>query len=49
MLCAILKDIDGVQLFTFYENNEMITSEKSLPKSVFIFDDIICESQAIVR
>jgi hypothetical protein len=49
ILCDILKDIDGIQLFTFYENDEVITPEKALPNSVFIFDDIICESQTIVR
>jgi GTPase SAR1 family protein len=49
MLSDILKDIDGVQLFTFYDNEKVIPPEKALPNSVFIFDDIICENQNIVR
>lgn len=49
LLSDILKDIDGIKLFTFYENDEVIPPEKALPKSVFIFDDIICENQNIVR
>ncbi|KAE9522696.1 hypothetical protein AGLY_016918 [Aphis glycines] len=42
-------DVDGVQLFTFHENDEVIPPEKALPDSVFIFDDILCENQNIVR
>lgn len=49
MLCDILKDIKGVKLFTFYDNETVIVPEKALPNSVFIFDDIISESQNIVR
>ncbi|KAE9542747.1 hypothetical protein AGLY_002658 [Aphis glycines] len=40
-------DVDGVQLFTFHENDEVIPPEKALPDSVFIFDDILCENQNI--
>ncbi|KAF0709064.1 Uncharacterized protein FWK35_00030194 [Aphis craccivora] len=47
MLCEILKNVDEVQLFTFYENDEVIPPEKALPDSVFIFDDILCENQNI--
>ena len=49
MLCEILKDVDGVQLFTFHENDEVIPPEKALPDSVFVFDDVLCENQNIVR
>lgn len=49
MLCDILKNIDGIKLFTFHDNDKVIAPEKALPNSVFIFDDIICENQNIVR
>jgi len=49
MLSDILSGIDGVQLFTFYENEQVIEPEKALPNSVFIFDDIISENQKIAR
>ncbi|KAL4091126.1 hypothetical protein QTP88_025864 [Uroleucon formosanum] len=49
MLSDILLDIDGIQLFTFYENEQVIEPEKALPNSVFIFDDIISENQNIAR
>ena len=45
MLSNILSDIDGIQLFTFYENDQVIEPEKALPNSVFIFDDIITDNQ----
>lgn len=49
MLFEILKDIKEIKLFTFHENDKVIIPEKALPNSVFIFDDIICENQNIVR
>ena len=49
MLREIFKDIEGMKLFIFYENEEVILPEKALPNSVFIFDDVICENQSIVR
>ncbi|KAL4127490.1 hypothetical protein QTP88_011657 [Uroleucon formosanum] len=49
MLSDILSDIDGIQLFTFYENEKVIAPEEALPNSVFIFDDIISENQKIAR
>ncbi|KAL4092441.1 hypothetical protein QTP88_026942 [Uroleucon formosanum] len=49
MLSDILSDIDGIKLFTFYENEQVIEPEKALPNSVFIFDDIITENQKIAR
>ncbi|KAE9526188.1 hypothetical protein AGLY_013819 [Aphis glycines] len=49
LLSEILSDIDGIKLFTFYENEQVIEPEKALPNSVFIFDDIITENQKIAR
>ncbi|KAL4123055.1 hypothetical protein QTP88_015287 [Uroleucon formosanum] len=49
MLSDILSDIDGIKLFTFNENEQVIEPEKALPNSVYIFDDIITENQKIAR
>jgi len=49
MLSDILSDIDGIQLFTFHENEQVIAPEEALPNSVFIFDNIISENQNIVK
>lgn len=49
MLEEILNKVDGVNLFKFQENDNVIPPEKALSNSVFIFDDIIMESQGIVR
>ncbi|KAL4153872.1 hypothetical protein QTP88_001705 [Uroleucon formosanum] len=49
MLSDILSEINGIQLFTFYENEKVIAPEEALPNSVFIFDDIISENQKIAR
>ncbi|KAL4142041.1 hypothetical protein QTP88_004573 [Uroleucon formosanum] len=49
MLSDILSDIDGIQLFTFYENEQVIELERALPNSVFIFDDIITENKRFAR
>ena len=49
MLEEILSKVDGVNLFKFQENDSVLPPEKALPNSVFIFDDIIMESQGIVR
>lgn len=49
MLSDILSDIDCIQLFTFYENEQVVAPEEALPNSVFIFDDIIAENQKIAR
>ncbi|KAL4119497.1 hypothetical protein QTP88_012309 [Uroleucon formosanum] len=49
LLSDILSDIAGIQLFTFFENEQVIEPEKALPNSVFIFEDIITENQKIAR
>jgi hypothetical protein len=49
MLEEILSKVDDVNLFKFQENDSVLPPEKALPNSVFIFDDIIMESQSIVR
>lgn len=49
MLDRILSEVREVNLFKFHENETVIAPEKALPNSVFIFDDVICETQNIVR
>ncbi|KAF0703252.1 Uncharacterized protein FWK35_00031666, partial [Aphis craccivora] len=49
MLSYILSDIEGIQLFTFYENEQVIEPEKALPNSVYILDDILTERRGVCR
>lgn len=49
MLKDIIESIPGMQIFMFHENDTVISPEDALPNSVFIFDDVITESQEIIR
>lgn len=49
MLKWIIDNVDGVRMFTFHENERVISPEKILPNSVFIMDDVISENQCIIR
>jgi len=49
LLKRIIDGIDGVKLFTFFENDKVITPEKVLPNSIFIMDDVIGEQQGVIR
>lgn len=49
ILKQIIDDIDGVKMFSFYENDKVIPPEKVLPNSVFIMDDVIGENQNVIR
>ncbi|VVC38052.1 P-loop containing nucleoside triphosphate hydrolase [Cinara cedri] len=49
LLKRIINEIDGVKIFTFFENDKVISPEKVLPNSVFIMDDVIGEQQAVIR
>lgn len=49
LLKQIIDDIDGVNMFSFYENDKVIPPEKVLPNSVFIMDDVIGENQSVIR
>jgi len=49
LLKRIIDGIDGVNIFTFFENDKVITPEKVLPNSIFIMDDVIGEQQSIIR
>lgn len=49
LLKQIISDIDGVNIFTFYENDKVIQPEEVLPNSVFVMDDVIGENQNVIR
>jgi hypothetical protein len=49
LLKRIINEIDGVNIFTFFENDAVISPENVLPNSVFIMDDVIGEQQNIIR
>lgn len=44
-----IQPIKGMGLFTFSNNADVISPDKSKPNSIFIFDDIACEKQDNVR
>ena len=49
LLKRIINEIDGVKIFTFFENDKVISPEKVLSNSIFIMDDVIGEQQAVIR
>jgi len=49
LLKRIIDDIDGVKIFTFFENDKVISPEKVLLNSIFIMDDVIGEHQQVIR
>jgi len=49
LLKQIIDEIDDINIFMFYENDQVISPEKVLPDSVFIMDDVIGEQQGIIR
>ena len=48
-LRKLIKPIKEINLFTFSENDEVLTPAKAYPHSIIIFDDIICEKQNNIR
>jgi hypothetical protein len=49
LLKQIVGQIDGMNIFTFFENEAVISPEKVLPNSIFIMDDVITENQSVIR
>jgi Poxvirus A32 protein. len=45
----ILKPIQGLEFYTFNNNAEIVEPSDAKPDSVFIFDDVICEKQDVIR
>ena len=48
-LKELLEPIDGIQYFTFNDNEEVVAPEETLPNSIMVFDDIACEKQNNVK
>lgn len=49
LLKRIIDGIDGINIFTFLENDKVIAPEKVLPNSIFIMDDDIGEQLGLIR
>ncbi|KAF0745134.1 tigger transposable element-derived protein 4-like [Aphis craccivora] len=49
LLKRIIDSIDGINIFTFFENDKVIPPEKVLSNSIFILDDVIGEHQNVIR
>lgn len=49
LLEQIIRQVDGVNLYTFYENETIMVPEKAKENSIFIFDDVISQNQHIIR
>lgn len=48
-LRKILNPIDGLGFYTFNNNVDIVKPSEAKPNSIFIFDDVICEKQDIIR
>lgn len=48
-LKTILDSISGIKLFLFSDNESVIPLETVRPNSIFIFDDVICDRQNVIR
>lgn len=49
LLDRVLSDVPDVNLFTFDGHNEIMEPDKAEPYSIFIFDDISCENQNMIK
>lgn len=45
----LLKPIQGIGYYAFSNGENIITPSKAKPNSVFIFDDVACDKQNIIR
>lgn len=48
-LAKIFENIPSVSFKMFNENKDVISPDKVLPDSIFIFDDVACENQEHIR
>ena len=48
-LKKVIEPLKGMQYFAYSENDDVISSDKVLPDSIIIFDDIACEKQDNMR
>jgi len=45
----LLTLIDKIGYFTFPNNSDVIPSSKARPNSIFVFDDVACDKQDVIR
>lgn len=48
-LRSVLEPMKGIGYYTFSENDDVIPPSKARPHSIFIFDDVSCERQQIIK
>lgn len=48
-LRQVLAPIKGLGFYTFNDNAEIMEPSNAKPNSIFIFDDVICEKQNVIR
>lgn len=48
-LKSLIKPIKDINLFTFSENEKVLSPTKANPNSIIIFDDVICGKQNTIR
>lgn len=48
-LKKLIKPLKEIKLFTFSENEKVLSPAKAYPHSIIIFDDVICEKQNTIR
>lgn len=48
-LKTLINPIKEINLFTFSENEKVLTPTEAKPHSIIIFDDVICEKQNTIR
>lgn len=45
----VLQPIDGLEFYPFNNNAEIVEPSEARPNSIFIFDDVICEKQNVIK
>lgn len=45
----LLSNIDNINYYAYSNNSDIISSSDVLPNSVFIFDDVACDKQDVIR
>lgn len=46
---ALLDNVENVNYFSYSNNTDIISPNEALPNSVFIFDDVACDKQDVIR
>ncbi|XP_011698121.1 PREDICTED: uncharacterized protein LOC105456047 [Wasmannia auropunctata] len=46
---SILSPIEEIGYFTFSNNSDVVPPNEALPNSIFVFDDVACDKQDVIR